>query len=160
MNSEAHFTMRMLRRAPAALLAASILAGCSGPSSYHNSANPPQAVAHAVGAQATSAAGADPVTITVRAQSQVTLTGDASSGGDAAIGNFTWTQADAAPVPQVVLLYLDSDTVTFTAPKVGADTTLHFTLTVTTAGNVGASAHVTVLVKAINDSNQFLAPLA
>ena len=160
MNSEAHFAMRMLRRAPAAFLAASLLASCSGPSSYHNTANPPQAIAHAVGALPTSAAGADPVAITVRAQSQVTLTGNASDGGDAAIGTFSWAQADAAPVPQVVLLYLDSDTVTFTAPMVGADTTLHFTLTVTTAGNAAASAHVTVLVKAVNDPNQFLAPLA
>jgi hypothetical protein len=160
MNSEAHFAVRMLRRALASLLGAAILAGCSGPSSFHNTANPPHAIAHAVGALPTSSAGTDPVAITVRAQSQVTLTGNASDGGDAAIGSFTWTQADAAPTPQVVLLYLDSDTVTFTAPAVGADTTLHFTLTVTTAGNAAASAHVTVLVKAINDPNQFLAPLA
>jgi len=159
MNSEARLRTRTAARALAAPFAVLLLASCSGPSSYHNSANPPQAIAHAIGAATTSAAGVDPVAITVRAQSQVTLTGNASSGGDAAIGSFVWSQTDAAPLPQVVLLYLDSDTVTFTAPKVGADTTLHFTLTVTTAGNAAATAHVTVLVKAVNDPNQFLALL-
>lgn len=88
----------------------------------------------------------------------MTLTGNASSGGAASIGNFAWSQTDGAGSPKVVLLYLDSDTITFTAPAVGQDTTLHFTLTVTTAGNASASAHVAVLVKAINDINQFLAP--
>ena len=134
-----------------------ILFGCSGPSTFNSSAHPPTAVAHAVGLQPTSSAGADPLTITARAQSQVTLTGNASDGGAAAIGNFAWTQTDGAGTPKVVLLYLDSDTVTFTAPAVAQDTTLHFTLTVTTAGNASATAHVVLLVKAVNDINAFLA---
>lgn len=134
----------------------SFSAGCSGPSTYSTNANPPLAVAHVISDQATSAAGVDPVTVTVRARSQVTLTGNASSGGAAAIGNFTWMQTDAAGTPTPVLLYLDSDTVTFTAPAVGQDTTLHFTLKVTTAGNTSATAHVAVLIKAINDSDEFL----
>ena len=138
-----------------ALLA--ILFGCSGPSTFNSSAHPPTAVAHAVGLQPTSSAGADPLTITARSQSQVTLTGSASDGGAGAIGNFSWTQTDGAGTPKVVLLYLDSDTVTFTAPAVAQDTTLHFTLTVTTAGNAAATAHVVVLVKAVNDINAFLA---
>src|SRR5579863_3359598 len=115
MNSEARSAMRTL----ASLCIAALAASCSGPSSYNSSANPPQAIAHAIGAQPTSAAGADPVSITVRSQSQVTLTGNASSGGAAAIGNFAWTQTDTTPTSLVTLLYLDSDTVTFTAPAVG-----------------------------------------
>jgi hypothetical protein len=139
-------------------MALTLIAGCSGPSSYNSAADPPQAVAHLIGAQPTSAAGVDPVTVTIRSQSQLTLTGNASSGGAGAIGNFLWQQTDSpSTTPQVTLLYLDADTVTFTAPKVGQDTTLHFTLTVTTAENTPATAHVAVLVKAINDPNQFLA---
>ena len=153
MNSKANYATRRL----VSLLAASLLAACSGPSTYHNSANPPVAVASVIGADPTSAAGGDPLTFTARSQAQITLTGNASSGGDAAIGNFTWAQTDGSAVPKVQLLYLDSDTVTFTAPAVGQDTTLHFTLTVTTAGNTAATAHVTVLVKAVNDPDQFLA---
>jgi mono/diheme cytochrome c family protein len=152
--------MRTPARAMVPSFAAFLLISCGGPSSYSTSAYPPIAVAHVIGAQPTSAAGADPVTAAVRSQSQVTLTGNASSGGASAIGSFAWTQTDAAPAPQVALLYLDSDTVTFTAPTVGADTTLHFTLTVTTVGNTAATAHAAVLVKAVNDPNQFLAPLA
>lgn len=153
MNFEAHPAMKRL----AAVLAACVFAGCSGPSTYHNSANPPVAAASVIGADPTSAAGADPLTFTARSQAQITLTGNASSGGDAAIGNFTWAQTDPSTSPQVKLLYLDSDTVTFTAPTVGQDTTLHFTLTVTTAGNGAATAHVVILIKAVNDPDQFLA---
>jgi cytochrome c5 len=135
-----------------------LISSCSGPSTFNSTANPPVAVANLIGSEPTSAAGVDPVTVTVRARSQVTLTGNASSGGSAAIGSFAWSQTDGAGSPKVVLLYLDSDTVTFTAPAVGQDTTLHFTLTVATAGNASATAHVAVLVKPISDINQFLAP--
>ncbi len=100
--------------------------------------------------------GVDPLTVTVRSQAQVTLTGNASSGGAAAIGNFSWAQTDSGAIPTVKLLYSDSDTITFTAPVVGQDTSLHFTLTITTAGNNSATAHVVVLVKAAQDANQLL----
>ena len=153
MNSEARHAMKWLT----ALFAACVVAACSGPSTYHNSANPPVAVASVIGAQPTSAAGGDPLNFTARSQAQITLTGNASSGGDAAIGNFTWAQTDPSTSPQVKLLYLDSDTVTFTAPTVGQDTTLHFTLTVATAGNAAATAHVTIVIKPANDPDQFLA---
>jgi mono/diheme cytochrome c family protein len=142
----------------AAFVLLAILCGCSGPSTFNSSAHPPTAVARAIGLQPTSSAGVDPLTVTTRARSQVTLTGNASDGGAAAIGNFSWTQTDGAGTPTPVLLYLDSDTITFTAPAVAQDTTLHFTLTVTTAGNASATAHVAVLVKPINDINAFLAP--
>jgi hypothetical protein len=157
MNSEAPNGVRPLARILAPLLAAILAASCSGPSSYNQSAIPPIAVANVFGADPTSAAGADPVAFIARSQAQITLTGNASEGGTSAIGNFAWTQTDAAPVPQVQLLYLDADTVTFTAPTVGQDTTLHFTLTVTTADNSAATAHVTLLLKAVNDPNRFLA---
>jgi mono/diheme cytochrome c family protein len=141
------------------LAAVALTAGCSGPSSYNSSAEPPQAVANLIGTKPTSGPGLDPVAATVRSLSQVTLTGNASNGGAASIGSFAWAQTDAAPTPQVTLLYLDSDTVTFTAPTVASDTTLHFTLTVTTADNVPATAHVVLLVKAAADSNEFLSQL-
>lgn len=160
MNSEAHQGWRRPVRLAIALGAVALAAGCSGPSSYNSSAEPPQAVANLVGAKPTSAPGVDPVTATVRSLSQITLTGNASNGGAASIGNFAWTQTDATPTPKVTLLYLDSDTVTFTAPAVTADTTLHFTLTVTTSGNAAATAHVVLLVKAAADSNEFLSQLA
>jgi mono/diheme cytochrome c family protein len=153
MNFDAHHAMRRL----AAVLAACVFAGCSGPSTYHNSANPPIALASVIGAEPTSTPGGDPLNFTARSQAQITLTGNASSGGDAAIGNFTWAQTDPSTSPQAKLLYLDSDTVTFTAPTVAQDTTLHFTLTVTTAGNAAATAHVVIVIKAVNDPDQFLA---
>jgi mono/diheme cytochrome c family protein len=153
-----NFNRKGLQRAGALAQAAAVLlaVGCSGPSTYNTSANPPVAVAHVVGELATSAKGADPVTVTVRSQGQVTLTGNASDGGAAAIANFSWAQTDGAGTPTVKLLYTDSDTVTFTAPAVGQDTSLHFTLTVTTAGNTSATAHVIVLVKSAVDANQLL----
>ncbi len=145
-------------RISAALALLAVSFGCSGPSTYNTSANPPTAVAHAIGLLPTSVAGADPLEVTARARSQVTLTGNASDGGAGSIGSFSWTQTDGAGSPTVVLLYLDADTITFTAPAVAQDTTLHFSLTVTTAGNASATAHVAVLVKAINDIDAFLAP--
>ena len=153
-----NFKLQSVRNAGALLQAAGLIVavGCSGPSTFNSSAHPPTAVAHVVGALATSAAGVDPVTVTVRSQAQVTLTGNASDGGAAAIGQFSWMQTDSAPTPSVKLLYSDSDTVTFTAPAVSQDTSLHFTLTITTAGNASASAHVVVLVKPASDSNQLL----
>lgn len=153
-----NFNPQAFRRGSALLQVAGVLlaVGCSGPSTYNTSANPPVAVAHVVGELPSSSAGVDPVMVTVRAQSQVTLTGNASSGGAAAIGNFSWTQTDPSGPTTVRLLYADSDTVTFTAPAVGQDTSLHFTLTVTTAGNTSATAHVVVLVKPAADANQLL----
>lgn len=153
-----NFNLKAIRQAGTLLQAAAVLlaVGCSGPSSYNASASPPVAIAHVVGALPTSAAGADPVTVTVRSQAQVTLTGNASSSGAASIGNFLWTQTDSGATPSVKLLYGDSDTVTFTAPAVGQDTSLHFTLTVTTADNASVTAHVVVLVKPGSDSNQLL----
>ena len=86
-----NFNLQRLQRGGVLLQAGAVLlaVGCSGPSTYNTSAQPPVAIAHVVGELPTSAAGADPVMVTVRSQGQITLTGNASSGGDLAIGNFS-----------------------------------------------------------------------
>jgi mono/diheme cytochrome c family protein len=149
---------RMILRTLAVSALIVVLGSCGNGSKTYRSTNQPLAVAHFIGLIPTSAAGADPAVATARSQSQVTLTGNASDGVDSAITGFTWSQTDSDPAVQVTLLYASADTITFTAPKVQVDNTpLHFLLTITTANGKTASAHATVMIKAVSDPNQFLA---
>jgi hypothetical protein len=67
----------------------------------------------------------------------------ATASGSAPL-SFTWTQAPT-DVPQVVLTNPNTPTASFTTPVVAANTTLHFTVTVTnSAGSASAIANVTV----------------
>ena len=165
MNSEAQSAMRTAAQALGAVIhgrAGGELQRTEFLQQFRESAASPSPTS--IGAQPTSADGADPVAVTVRSQSQVTLTEQytpaADMAGAAAIATFVrgrkpmWRQRRRCE-----LLYLDSDTRDLQRLHDSGcpDTTLHFTLTVTTAGNAAATAHVTLLVKAVNDPNQFLA---
>ena len=136
------------------------LAACSskggGPS---QGAAAPTAIATPIGYKATSAPGADPVTITVRSGADVQLSGGDSFDGNVGITTFVWQRTDTAATQPIALIYRNASTISFTAPAVASDTTLSFQLTVTNAIGAG-SAHVQVLVKPANDPNRFLSLLA
>jgi len=73
------------------------------------------------------------------------VTLSATADGTAPL-SFVWTQAPT-DVPQVVLTNANTPTATFTAPVVAANTTLHFTVTVTnSAGSASATANVAIAV--------------
>ena len=137
-------------------LSAALIAACGGGGGGSSQfIDPPTVIATPIGYRSTSAAGS-PVAITVRSGADVQLSGKDSYGGNTSITSFQWQQSDAAPSPQVQLLYRNSSTVSFTAPSVAADTTLNFKLTVTNAVGLSGSATVQVLVKSANDPNRFL----
>ena len=136
---------------PAALIAA-CGGGSGGSAQFIDS---PTVIATPVGYRSTSAAGS-PVAITVRSGADLQLSGKDSYGGNTSITGFQWQQTDAAPVPQVELLYRNSSTVSLTAPSVAADTTLHFKLTVTNASGLSGTATAQLLVKPANDPDRFL----
>jgi hypothetical protein len=73
------------------------------------------------------------------------VTLSATASGTAPL-SFAWTQAPT-DVPQVVITNPNTASATFTTPVVAANTTLHFTVTVTnSAGSASATANVTVSV--------------
>jgi hypothetical protein len=73
------------------------------------------------------------------------VTLSATASGTAPL-SFAWTQAPT-DVPQVVITNPNTASATFTTPVVAANTTLHFTVTVTnSAGSASASTSVTVSV--------------
>ncbi|WP_162299982.1 S8 family serine peptidase [Kineobactrum sediminis] len=78
----------------------------------------------------------------------VVLDGSASSDSDGRIISYQWQQVDG---PAVVLQGSDSPQASFTAPQVGANTSLAFSLTVT--DNDNAEASITVTVTITGDSN-------
>ena len=145
----------------AAILPALLLAGCGGSDVGNQSHTPPTAIASVIGFKPSSAAGADPVAVTVRSRADVLLSGKDSDGVDAALTSTVWTQTDTDPaVPKVTLISRNSSTVSFTAPTVAQDATLNFRLTTTDAKGQSATANVRVLVKAVNDASEFLSYLA
>ena len=137
-------------------LGLTLLTACSGSGEGPSQgAAAPTAIATPIGYKPTSAAGANPVIITVRSGADVQLTGEDSFDGNAGISGFAWQQTDSAPTPAVTLIYRSASTVSFTAPAVASDTTLNFQLTVT--NRLGAStAKVQVSVIPANDPNLFL----
>lgn len=126
----------------------------------NGSGAPPTSIITPIGHKATSANGADPVAITVRSGSDVILSGKDSQGVSAAIKTFTWKQTAGPPLPALpdpgALLYRTSNTVDFRAPQVATNTTFGFSLTVTDAHDVTATANVQVTVQPADDSDQFL----
>ena len=144
-----------------ALVPVVLLSGCGGSDVGKQSHSPPTAIASVIGFKPSSAAGANPVVVTVRSRADVLLSGKDSDGTDAALVSTTWTQTDTdAAVPKVTLISRNSSTVSFTAPTVAQDVTLNFSLTSTDAQGQSATANVRVLVKPVNDANEFLSYLA
>ncbi|HUI61632.1 MAG TPA: hypothetical protein VLX90_15495, partial [Steroidobacteraceae bacterium] len=118
------------------------------------------AVITPIGHKATSAAGANPVAITVRSGGDVILSGKDSDGGGVAIKTFAWAQTGGTALPALpdpgAMLYRTSNTISFRAPYVATSSTLKFTLTVTDALGATDSADVNVTVEPAGDPNQFL----
>jgi hypothetical protein len=127
-----------------------------------NTGPAPLVVITPIGHKATSAAGANPVTLTVRSGADVTLSGKDSDGVSVALKTFEWSQSGGASLPSPpdvgALLYRTSNTVSFRAPAVATPTKLSFKLTVTNALGGSASATADVSVVPANDSDQFLVP--
>ena len=128
-----------------------------------NTGQAPLVVITPIGQKLTSAAGANPVTLTVRSGADVTLSGKDSDGLSVAIKTFEWSQSGGdvtLPSPPDVgaLLYRSANTVSFRAPAVAAPSKLTFKLTVTNALGGSASATADVTVIPANDSDQFLVP--
>ena len=99
------------------------------------------------------------ITTTVRSGSDVVLSGKDSlkSPDDSGLPilYFKWEQS-ASDTAKARVIDRTSNTVSFTAPDVTQDTTLHFTLTVTNAKGTTASTTAQILVKPIRDSDHFL----
>jgi hypothetical protein len=127
-----------------------------------NTGPAPLVVITPIGHKATSAAGANPVTLTVRSGADVTLSGKDSDGLSVALKTFEWSQSGGASLPSPpdvgALLYRSANTVSFRAPAVAAPANLTFQLTVTNALGGSASGTADVTVIPAEDSNQFLAP--
>ena len=65
-------------------------------------------------------------------------------------------QTDAAPTPQVALIYRNANTISFSAPQVAQPVTLNFQLTVTNASGRTSTANAQVNVAVSNDDDRFL----
>ncbi|WP_341502387.1 hypothetical protein [Gallaecimonas sp. GXIMD4217] len=82
---------------------------------------------------------------TVTERDQVTLNATARDS-DGSIAGYSWTQSSG---PEVVLSGADTATLSFTAPELGEDANLVFTLTVTDDDGASTSASSTITVRAI-----------
>jgi cytochrome c5 len=128
-----------------------------------NTGPTPLVVITPIGHKSASAAGANPVTLTVRSGADVTLSGKDSDGGSVALKTFQWSQSGGAvtlpqPPDPGALLYRTANTVSFRAPRVATATKLSFTLLVTNALGGTGSGTADVTVVPADDSNQFLSP--
>ena len=90
---------------------------------------------------------------TISAIATATLDGSGSSDSDGSIASFSWTQTAG---PSVTLTGADTATASFTAPAVGASTTLDFELTVTDNDGATASDTVQITVAALPPSKPTL----
>jgi hypothetical protein len=156
-------------RSWAAVLFATVLTATAGCSSHLGQGNgngvAPAAIITPIGNVPTSAAGADPVTITVRSGSDVVMSAKDSNGLGIALIQFAWKQTSGPALPGLpdagALLYRSANTVSFRAPQVTSQTALGFQLTVTNAAGTSSTANITVTVIQANDPDEFLiAPTA
>src|SRR5262249_15012448 len=122
----------------ATTVCASFISGCGtrvGHIGSNGGGPAPLAVITPIGFKPTSAAGADPVAITVRSGADVVLSAKDSDGVAVALKSFGWAQTGGPALPALpssgALLYRTSNTVSFRAPDVAAATKLTFRLTVT-----------------------------
>src|SRR5262245_29176662 len=122
----------------------------------------PRAVLTVIGEKPTSAAGADPVTVSVRSGSDVLLSAKDSDGIDSALTSFQFTQTAGPTLPALPdpggLLVRTANSASFRAPVVQQDTVFGFRLTVTNSRGATGTANVSVTVKPAGDPNQFLQP--
>jgi hypothetical protein len=161
--------VRDARRWTAALtvLGAILLSvGCSskiGSNGSASGASGPRAVITPIGQIPTSAAGVDPVTITVRSGADVVLSAKESDGGAAALTQFTWSKVSGPNLPRSpdpgALTYRNNNTVSFTVPQVtSASDPIKIQLTIKTSNGGTASANAVVNILPADDQNRFLIP--
>lgn len=93
--------------------------------------------------------------VVTRSGSEVLLSGKESDGIDDPILYFEWRQVDSEGKP-VDLIERSSNSRSFTAPAVAADTDLQFELKVTDSDGKTATDRVTVQVQPAADANVFL----
>ena len=129
------------------------LGACSGAGHGNTTVSAPTAVVTPLNYKAVSS---NPVTIEVRSGADVQLSAKDSFSGNISITNFVWQQTDAAPTPQVTLLYRNANTISFAAPEVAQPVTLNFQLTVTNASGLTSTANAHVKVAVSNDPDRFL----
>lgn len=143
-----------IRSTAIALTAAMILSACGGGGgggSSHHAA--PNVSASVIGQNAPGAGN----TYTVRAGSEVLLSGKDSEGTDAPILSFAWRQVSpTASDQQIPLTERTTSSKIFTAPAVATETTYVFELTGTDANGQSSKQQVSVKVEPILDSNLFL----
>ena len=136
----------------AALIASFLLTACGR---LNGADNPPTptAVAEVIGYAAPNSAG--DLSIDVRAQAELVLTGKGSVAGDGPIVGFLWEPVNAA-AESATLTVRDSSTVAVVVPPVAQPTDMQFRLTVTDSlGNTDA-ALATLHVLPGLDSDRFL----
>ena len=136
--------------------AALAMSACSGGGHGDNTVSDPTAIVTPLNYKAAGAAGVGPVVINVRSGADVQLSGKDSLSGNISITTFAWQQTDAAPKPQVTLLYRNANTISFSAPQVAQPVTLNFQLTVTNQSGRTSTANAQVNVAVSNDPNRFL----
>jgi hypothetical protein len=140
----------------ATVVACAVLAACDSLSDVGQQENQtPVAVAHVVGYAAPSSDGN--LTIDVRAQSDLVLTGKESLDKDKPIIEFHWAPSNEA-AERALITVRNSSTVSVSLPEVaGPDPTpMEFTLTVRDSDGDTDTATVTLLVHPILDANRFL----
>jgi len=142
-------------RSAAASALSGLFAACGGLSDagQQESASP-TAVAHVVGYAGPDSDGN--VTIDVRAQSELALTGKESIDADKPIIRFLWTPDEDAKEKGAKLTVRNSTTVAVSVPQVSAVTEMQFTLTVEDSDGDTDTATVTLTVHPVLDSDQFL----
>jgi hypothetical protein len=133
-----------------------IISACSGGGHGDNTVTTPTAVVTPLNYKPISTASSNAVVINVRSGADVQLSGKDSSSGNISIVQFAWKQTDASPIPQVALLYRNSNTVSFNAPAVAQSVTLNFQLTIQNESGRTSTANAQVVVFPSNDSNRFL----
>ncbi len=133
-----------------------VIVTCVGASSCGGSGNdhagdqtntPPTAVITVIGD------GSSPTT--VRASSDVLLSGKESFDPDDPVTVFQWRQT-APDAPRVTMVQRSSNSISFAAPDVAEQTTLTFELTVQSPDGASGSTTKDVVVEPASDSNRFL----
>lgn len=146
----------MIRRISVLLTLTSslVVAGCGGLSDVgHQDKGVPTAIAQVVGYSGADANG--DATVSVRAQSEVLLTGKNSIEVDKPIVGFLWEAANDA-ARQATLTVKNSSTIGVSVPPLATATDLQFKLTVTDSDGDTDTAMVTLKVEPALDSNRFL----
>jgi hypothetical protein len=133
-----------------------LITSCSGsPGDVGDQAGlAPTAIITAIGHPYQTDADGSATTMTVRSQSEVTLSAKDSVNGSAPILDFSFAQTDSNE--RIATLTRVNNSVSFAAPAVTTETSYTFRLTVTDANREIDEAQVDIAVKPVPDPNRFL----